>query len=237
MRARSRNHAPVVQRQIGKDPGDPDHPQLIRNSGDLRPHAPTATACTPQRTKNGGPRQSAHRQRASDRRARGNEQPTPLAGQHPQHEPSMRPPRPQAPETGRPPAGTPPMPERPKPPPGHNRQGSRAGTTPRCPAMHPGTPRTPIPRGGGGGGAESASSGERWGGVTPAHHHVPPMSRLSRHPAKKTDFISQSAKGDHVTDHVLSDSITGEDFSPQDAQTDHMVSPRTYQRSLLHSCT
>ncbi|KAL7841612.1 hypothetical protein SRHO_G00253030 [Serrasalmus rhombeus] len=38
MRARSRNHAPVVQRQIGKDPGDPDHPQLIRNSGDLRPH-------------------------------------------------------------------------------------------------------------------------------------------------------------------------------------------------------
>ncbi|KAL7863348.1 hypothetical protein SRHO_G00123320 [Serrasalmus rhombeus] len=177
MRARSRNHAPVVQRQIGKDPGDPDHPQLIRNSGDLRPHAPTATACTPQRTKNGGPRQSAHRQRASDRRARGNEQPTPLAGQHPQHEPSMRPPRPQAPETGRPPAGTPPMPEMPKPPPGHNRQGSRAGTTPRCPAMHPGTPRTPIPRGGGR--AESASSGERWGGVTPAHHHVPPMSRLS----------------------------------------------------------
>ncbi|KAL7868952.1 hypothetical protein SRHO_G00103360 [Serrasalmus rhombeus] len=77
MRARSRNHAPVVQRQIGKDPGDPDHPQPIRNSGDLRPHAPTATACTPQRTKNGGPRQSAHRQRASDRRARGNEQPTP----------------------------------------------------------------------------------------------------------------------------------------------------------------
>ncbi|KAL7846420.1 hypothetical protein SRHO_G00214000 [Serrasalmus rhombeus] len=186
MRARSRNHAPVVQRQIGKDPGDPDHPQLIRNSGDLRPHAPTATACTPQRTKNGGPRQSAHRQRASDRRARGNEQPTPLAGQHPQHEPSMRPPRPQAPETGRPPAGTPPMPERPKPPPGHNRQGSRAGTTPRCPAMHPGTPRTHIPRGGGGGGAESASSGERWGGVTPAHHHVPPMSRLSSHPLMHT---------------------------------------------------
>ncbi|KAL7835535.1 hypothetical protein SRHO_G00278820 [Serrasalmus rhombeus] len=168
MRARSRNHAPVVQRQIGKDPGDPDHPQPIRNSGDLRPHAPAATACTPQRTKNGGPRQSAHRQRASDRRARGNEQPTPPAGQHPQHEPSMRPPRPQAPETGRPPAGTPPCQRGPNHPQDTTAKGAGQGPRQDVQPCTQGPPGHPYP----GGGAESASSGERWGGVTPAHHHV-----------------------------------------------------------------
>ncbi|KAL7841000.1 hypothetical protein SRHO_G00246910 [Serrasalmus rhombeus] len=191
MRARSRNHAPVVQRQIGKDPGDPDHPQPIRNSGDLRPHAPTATACTPQRTKDGGPRRSAHRQRASDRRARGNEQPTPPAGQHPQHEPSMRPPRPQAPETGRPPAGTPPCQRGPNHPQDTTAKGAGQGPRQDVQPCTQGPPGHPYP----GGGAESASSGERWGGVTPAHHHVPPMSRLSRVESVK---LLQGSECDHV---------------------------------------
>ncbi|KAL7824410.1 hypothetical protein SRHO_G00345860 [Serrasalmus rhombeus] len=159
MRARSRNHAPVVQRQIGKDPGDPDHPQLIRNSGDLRPHAPTATACTPQRTKNGGPRQSAHRQRASDRRARGNEQPTPPAGQHPQHEPSMRPPRPQAPETGRPPAGTPPCQRGPNHPQDTTAKGAGQGPRQDVQPCTQGPPGHPYPGGGGGVGKQRGAVG------------------------------------------------------------------------------
>ncbi|KAL7844497.1 hypothetical protein SRHO_G00230360 [Serrasalmus rhombeus] len=69
------------------------------------------------------------------------------------------------------------------------------------------------------------SVGRCWRWVEPDPLHQCPQKQ-----AKELDFISQSARGDHVIDQVLGDSVF-ENSNPQDSQTDHVVSPCTYQRS------
>ncbi|KAL6464427.1 hypothetical protein MHYP_G00267440 [Metynnis hypsauchen] len=46
--------------------------------------------------------------------------------------------------------------------------------------------------------------------------------------AREMDFISQNARGDHVTDQERN---SRRNSNSQDLRSDHVVSPRTYQRS------